>query len=87
MRQARNYFVAAGMNSVGATAAGGVGRYLSELISDGKTSIDLWPVDIKRFVDLHNTKTFLRERVRETLGKPARCYSVKLALSRCITTC
>ena len=65
----RNYFVAAGMNSICATSAGGVGRYLSELISDGQASIDLWPIDIKRFVDLHNTKTFLRERVRETLGE------------------
>ena len=57
------------MNSSGVTAAGGVGKYLAEWISDGQPSRDLWACDIKRFVDLHNSKKFLTERVTETLGE------------------
>ena len=67
--QVQNYYVAAGMNSSGITAAGGIGKYLAEWITDGSPSRDLWPFDVKRFVDLHNNKKFLQERVKETLGK------------------
>ena len=56
------------MNSVGVTLAGGVGKYLAEWITDGEPSRDLWSCDIKRFVDLHNSKKFLTERVSETVG-------------------
>jgi glycine/D-amino acid oxidase-like deaminating enzyme len=63
-----NYFVASGMNSSGIAAAGGVGKYLAEWIIEGETSIDFWSIDIRRFVDLHNNKKFLRDRVKETLG-------------------
>ncbi|CAH1780294.1 unnamed protein product [Owenia fusiformis] len=63
-----NYFVAAGMTSIGIASAGGVGRHMAEWIIDGSPSVDLWSVDIRRFVDLHNNKKYLRDRVRETLG-------------------
>jgi pyruvate dehydrogenase phosphatase regulatory subunit len=58
------------MNSSGIAAAGGVGKYMSEWIVQSEPSIDLWNVDVRRFVDLHNNKKFLRDRVRETLGMP-----------------
>lgn len=65
----KNYFVAAGMNSSGIAAAGGVGRYMAEWITKGEPSMDLWSLDVRRFVDLHNNKKFLRDRVKETLGE------------------
>ena len=66
--QVQNYFVAAGMNSSGVQAAGGIGRYISEWITRGEPSKELWMYDIRRFVDLHNNKKFLRDRVKETVG-------------------
>ncbi len=67
--QLSNYYVAAGMNSTGIALAGGVGKYLAEWIIQGDVNMDFWSVDIRRFVDLHNNKKFLKDRVRETLGK------------------
>lgn len=74
-----NYFVAAGMNSTGVAAAGGIGKYLTEWIYDGTPSIntwsfdviDTWAFDVQRFADLHNNKKFLRDRVTESLGAVA----------------
>jgi len=64
-----NYFIAAGMNGTGVSAAGGVGKYLTEWIVNGEPSVNLWMFDIRRFVDLHNNKKFLRDRVTETFGE------------------
>ncbi len=57
------------MNSSGIAAAGGVGKYLAEWMVEGQPSIDLWSVDIRRFIDMHNNKKFLKDRVTEVLGK------------------
>ncbi len=54
--------------------AGGVGKYTAELIAFGETDAQLWPVDVRRFVKLHNNRKFLRDRARETIGKQ---YSLK----------
>ena len=57
------------MHSRGIQGAGGVGKYLSELIIDGYGSLtNLWPCDIQRFVPHHSNKKFLRDRVKETIG-------------------
>ncbi len=68
LSQIQNYFVAAGMNSSGIAAAGGVGKYMAEWIIEGQPSIDLWSLDIRRFIDMHNNKKFLKDRVTEVLG-------------------
>lgn len=62
------FFVACGMNSVGIASGGGVGRALAEWILEGKPTMDLWPVDIRRFAPFHNNIKALRERVPEVLG-------------------
>jgi len=67
--QVDHYFIAAGMNGTGASAAGGVGKYLTEWIVHGEPSVSLWMFDVRRFVDLHNNKKFLRDRVTETFGE------------------
>jgi pyruvate dehydrogenase phosphatase regulatory subunit len=54
--------------------AGGVGKYTAELIAFGETDTQLWPVDVRRFVKLHNNRKFLRDRVKEIVGKQ---YSLK----------
>lgn len=67
--QVYNYFVAAGMHSRGIQGAGGVGKYISEMIVDGYPHFtNLWSSDIQRFVPHHSNKKFLRDRVKETIG-------------------
>ncbi|XP_061163484.1 pyruvate dehydrogenase phosphatase regulatory subunit, mitochondrial-like [Saccostrea echinata] len=64
----RNYYVAAGMSSMGIAGSGGIGKYLTEWITEGMPSIDLSSHDILRHVPHHNNPKFLAERVKETLG-------------------
>ena len=64
----RNLFVLAGFNSVGIATSGGAGKYLAEWITEGRPTMDLWSVDIRRFSPWANNRAFLRERVTETLG-------------------
>ncbi|MGY8687598.1 MAG: GcvT family protein, partial [Verrucomicrobiales bacterium] len=61
-------FVLAGFNSAGIACAGGAGKYAAEWLEEGTPSIDLWSVDIQRFMPFHNDRAFLRARVSETLG-------------------
>lgn len=85
--EVNNYYVAAGMHSRGIQAAGGVGRYISDLIIDGYSSLaNLWACDIQRFVPHHSNRKFLRDRVKETLdiyqikyssGKATGAYHLK----------
>ena len=45
----KNFFVAAGMNSVGITSAGGAGRALAQWMDLGYPAEDLWAVDVRRY--------------------------------------
>ena len=64
----KNFYVAAGFNSIGIASGGGAGRALAEWIVQGEPTLDLWPVDIRRFAPFHNDDRFLKERVSEVLG-------------------
>ena len=64
----RNFFVGAGFNSMGIASAGGAGRALAEWIVNGTPTLDLWPVDIRRFARFNNNGAWLHDRVKETLG-------------------
>jgi len=64
----RNFFVAAGFNSVGIASAAGAGQALAEWIVGGQPSMDLWDVDIRRFAPFQNNARYLRERTREVVG-------------------
>jgi hypothetical protein len=75
--QIQNYYVAAGMKTVGIAAAGGVGKATAELIVSGSSSYDMYELDISRFLGLHNNRKFLRDRVREVPGKDG-FFSVSL---------
>ena len=48
------YFVCAGFNSAGIANAGGAGRLIAEWIMDGEAPVDLWDVDIRRFIRQHH---------------------------------
>jgi len=64
----RNFFVAAGFNSVGIASAGGAGRALAEWITEGEPATDLSAVDIRRFAGFHGNNQWLHDRVSEVLG-------------------
>ena len=63
-----NCFVAAGLNSIGLQSAGGIGRVLSDWIRHGHPPADLWEVDVRRNQPFQRNRTYLRERVSESLG-------------------
>src|SRR6516165_3683715 len=66
--ECRNFFVAAGFNSVGIASAGGAGQALAQWILAGDPGIDLTASDIRRFGPFHGNYRWLRDRVGEILG-------------------
>ncbi len=64
----RNFFVAAGFNSVGIASAGGAGRALAAWIVGGEPASDLVGVDIRRFAGFNGNNQWLHDRVGEVLG-------------------
>ena len=64
----KNFFVAAGLNSIGLQSAGGIGKVMSEWIRDGHPPVDLWDVDVRRNIPFQGNRKYLRERVSESLG-------------------
>jgi len=65
----KNYYVGAGFNSMGIASAGGAGMALAEWVVNGEPTMDLWPVDIRRFAKFQGNDKWLSERVSETLGE------------------
>jgi 4-methylaminobutanoate oxidase (formaldehyde-forming) len=66
--ECRNFFVAAGFNSVGIASAGGAGQALAQWILTGDPGIDLTAADIRRFAPFQGNNRWLRDRVGEILG-------------------
>lgn len=64
-----NFFVAAGFNAHGIAAGGGAGKMLAEWIVEGSPSLDLWPVDIRRFGPYHRSLRYVTERTLELYAK------------------
>lgn len=64
----RNYFVCAGFNSIGIQSAGGAGMALAHWMEHGHPPFDLSDVDIRRMQPFQGNKTYLFNRVKETLG-------------------
>ena len=66
--EVNNFFVAAGFNSVGIQSAGGAGMVLAEWMDKGNAPMDLWDVDIRRMQPFQVNRSYLHDRVSETLG-------------------
>ncbi len=64
----RNFFVAAGFNSIGIQSSGGAGKVLAEWIVNGHAPMDIWDVDVRRWLPFQGNGEYLRERVSESLG-------------------
>ncbi len=64
-----SFYVGAGFNAFGIAAAGGAGRALAEWVMAGEPTVDLWPVDIRRFGSVHRDIDWVRSRTLEMYGK------------------
>ena len=63
-----NAFVCAGF-TYGIAGGGGAGEMMAEWIVSGKPSLNLWPLDIRRFSFHHATKAFIYPRAVDLYGK------------------
>ncbi len=66
--ECRNYFVAAGFNSIGIISSAGAGKVMAEWVSDGACPLDIWDLDIARFEPRHSSKAFLEARAPEAVA-------------------
>lgn len=64
-----NYFVACGMNGNSLQGAGGIGKAVAEWIIEGEPTQDLLPFNVQRFLDVHNSKSYLQQRTKEVVGR------------------
>ncbi|MGD9703444.1 MAG: FAD-dependent oxidoreductase [Acidimicrobiia bacterium] len=62
-----NFYVATGF-LYGIAAGGGAGKMMAEWILDGHPSLDLWPLDVRRFAFHHTTRHFMYPRAVELYG-------------------
>lgn len=76
----RNYFVAAGMNTLGILSGPGYGRLLANWIMTGKPDMDVTRMNIARLQPFQNTPAYRKDRISETLGMLFRCDYPSLTL-------
>jgi 4-methylaminobutanoate oxidase (formaldehyde-forming) len=70
----KNYFVAAGLNSVGILTGGGIGRLLAHWIVTGTPDMDVTGIDIGRLHRYQANAEYRRARTIESLGLVYRCH-------------
>ena len=70
----RNYFVAAGLNSVGIITGGGWGRVVAHWIMNGRPDVDVTGVNIDRFHRYQCNPEYRRQRALESLGLVYACH-------------
>jgi 4-methylaminobutanoate oxidase (formaldehyde-forming) len=79
----KNFFVAAGFNSVGIQSAGGAGKVLAEWMAEGHPPMDLWDVDIRRMFPFQGNPKYLYDRATEVLGL---LYDMHWPYRQCVTS-
>jgi 4-methylaminobutanoate oxidase (formaldehyde-forming) len=65
----RNFFVAAGLNSLGILQGGGIGRLIASWIVDGLPDVDVAELHIDRFQRHQTNRDYRRDRTREIVGE------------------
>lgn len=64
----KNFFVAAGMNSLGILLGGGIGYVMAHWIVEGLPPVDVTAFHVDRSLPFESTPRFLRDRASEQLG-------------------
>jgi 4-methylaminobutanoate oxidase (formaldehyde-forming) len=67
--ECRNFFVAAGFNSVGIASGAGAGKAVAEWIAGGEPPMDLWDVDLRRAASFQTNPRYLHDRTVEMVGR------------------
>ena len=70
----RNYFVAAGLNSVGILTGGGLGRVMAHWIINGRPDVDITGFNIDRLHTYQANPEYRRTRTVESLGMVYQCH-------------
>lgn len=76
----KNYFVAAGLNSVGILTGGGMGRVVANWIMTGEPGVDVTGFNIDRFHRYQSNPQYRRERTVESLGLVYRAHYPTMSL-------
>jgi len=71
--EVKNYFVAAGLNSVGIITGGGIGGVIAHWILNGKPDVDITGMNIDRLHTFQNNPEYRRLRASESLGRVYKC--------------
>lgn len=67
-------YVGTGFNSIGIASGAGAGKALAEWMADGAAPMDLWDVDVRRFLPHEMNRRYLRERTVEAQGRQYRIH-------------
>ncbi len=70
----RNYFVAAGLNSIGILTGGGLGRVVAHWIVEGYPDVDVTGINIDRLHPYQSEPGYRSARTVESLGMVYRCH-------------
>jgi 4-methylaminobutanoate oxidase (formaldehyde-forming) len=70
----RNFFVAAGMNSIGILTGGGLGRVLAHWIIEGRPDVDITGFNIDRLHTYQSNPEYRATRTVESLGMVYQCH-------------
>lgn len=76
----KNYFVAAGLNSVGILTGGGMGRVIAHWMDTGRPDVDVTGMNIDRLHPYQNTPSYRAARTVESLGLVYRAHYPTMAL-------
>ena len=72
--EVKNYFVAAGLNSIGILTGGGMGKVGAEWIMTGHAPVDVTAMNIDRLHHYQTTPEYRRTRTVESLGMVYKCH-------------
>ncbi|MCK4767526.1 MAG: GcvT family protein [Desulfobacula sp.] len=70
----KNYFVTAGLNSVGIIMGPGLGKMMAHWIMNGKPDVDITGFNIDRLHTYQNNPEYRRHRTVESLGTVYKCH-------------
>jgi 4-methylaminobutanoate oxidase (formaldehyde-forming) len=70
----QNYFVAAGLNSIGILTGGGLGRVMAHWILTGRPDVDITGFNIDRLHTYQSNPEYRRTRTVESLGMVYQCH-------------
>jgi len=72
--EVKNYFVAAGLNSIGIIMGPGLGQAMAHWIVNGKPDVDITGFNISRLHRYQNNPDYRRHRTVESLGMVYQCH-------------